>query len=108
MLDIGFDFTGQKLVTASADGSARCYNATTHSLISKMEGHEGEISKVSQVILTFYSMKKCSIHLLQGNRYFVEKSLKTTPPGEVFLYHIWYPTLNYQRGIPNMAQKYFI
>jgi len=46
VLDIAFDCTGQRLLTASADGTARCYNATTHSLLSKMEGHEGEISKV--------------------------------------------------------------
>ena len=44
---MGFDMTGQYLLTASADATARCYNATTHTLISKFEGHEGEISKVN-------------------------------------------------------------
>lgn len=47
MLDVAFDFTGQHLLTASADSTARCYNAVTHNLVSKFEGHEGEISKVS-------------------------------------------------------------
>ena len=46
VLDVTFDYTGQYLLTASADSTARCYNVTTHQLISKMEGHEGEISKV--------------------------------------------------------------
>ena len=47
VLDVAFDFTGQYLLTASADGTARCYNSITHNCISKFEGHEGEISKVS-------------------------------------------------------------
>lgn len=47
MLDVAFDFSGQYLLSASADGTARVYNATTHQLISKLEGHESEISKVS-------------------------------------------------------------
>jgi WD40 repeat protein len=38
------------LLTASADGTARCYNAVTHQLISRFEGHEGEISKVAYCI----------------------------------------------------------
>ena len=50
VLDIAFDYTGQRLLTASADGTARCYNSTTHSLLSKMQGHEGEISKVSIIL----------------------------------------------------------
>ena len=50
VLDVAFDMTGQFLLTASADGTARCYNAVTHSLVSKFEGHEGEISKVSSVV----------------------------------------------------------
>ena len=49
VLDVQFDATGQYLLTASADGTARCYNTTTHQLESKMEGHEGEISKVRSV-----------------------------------------------------------
>ena len=47
VLDVTFDYTGQYLLTASADSTARVYNAFTHNLISKLEGHEGEISKVS-------------------------------------------------------------
>ena len=46
VLDVGFDFTGQYLLSASADGTGRIYNATTHQLISKLHGHAGEISKV--------------------------------------------------------------
>ena len=45
---MAFDFTGQYLLSGSADSTARVYNATTHQLISKLEGHEGEISKVKQ------------------------------------------------------------
>ena len=48
VLDVTFDYTGQYLLTASADSTARCYNVTTHQLISKLEGHEGEISKVKK------------------------------------------------------------
>ena len=51
VLDVSFDYTGQHLLTASADGTGRCYNALTHNLVSKFEGHEGEISKVSVFIL---------------------------------------------------------
>jgi len=54
VLDIAFDYTGQRLLTASADGTARCYNSTTHSLLSKMEGHEGEISKVRFFLIFEY------------------------------------------------------
>ena len=32
----------------TADSSARVFNATTHQCVAKLEGHEGEISKVSQ------------------------------------------------------------
>ena len=46
VLDVAFDYTGQHLLTASADATARCYNAVNHNLITKFEGHEGEISKV--------------------------------------------------------------
>jgi dynein assembly factor with WDR repeat domains 1 len=46
VLDVAFDYTGQYLLSASADSTARVYNATTHQLVSKLEGHEGEISKV--------------------------------------------------------------
>jgi len=32
-------------VTASADGIARVYNVYTGALLTKLEGHEGEISR---------------------------------------------------------------
>ncbi|NWT87036.1 DAW1 factor, partial [Lanius ludovicianus] len=47
VLDVCFDYAGQRIATASADGSARVYNAETKQCIAKLEGHEGEISKVS-------------------------------------------------------------
>jgi len=60
VLDVGFDFTGQYLLSASADGTGRIYNATTHQLISKLQGHEGEISKV-----TYAASDLCSVqHLI--------------------------------------------
>ena len=46
VLDVAFDYTGQYLLTASADSTAQVFNASTHQLLSKLEGHEGEISKV--------------------------------------------------------------
>jgi len=49
VLDVAFDYTGQYLLSASADSTARVYNATTHQLITKLEGHEGEISKVGDM-----------------------------------------------------------
>ncbi|NWI44718.1 DAW1 factor, partial [Picathartes gymnocephalus] len=47
VLDVCFDYAGQCIATASADGSARVYNAATKQCIAKLEGHEDEISKVS-------------------------------------------------------------
>lgn len=62
VLDVAFDYTGQMLLTASADGTARCYNAVSHNLISKFEGHEGEISKVK-------NMKQFSVSIWHQNIY---------------------------------------
>ncbi|NXR18629.1 DAW1 factor, partial [Cinclus mexicanus] len=47
VLDVCFDYAGQRIATASADGSARVYNAGTKQCIAKLEGHEDEIAKVS-------------------------------------------------------------
>ncbi|NXA68971.1 DAW1 factor, partial [Mohoua ochrocephala] len=47
VLDVCFDYAGQRIATASADGSARVYSAETKQCIAKLEGHEDEISKVS-------------------------------------------------------------
>ncbi|NWR49774.1 DAW1 factor, partial [Regulus satrapa] len=47
VLDVCFDYAGQRIATASADGSARVYDAGTKQCIAKLEGHEDEISKVS-------------------------------------------------------------
>lgn len=46
VLDVTFDYTGQYIATCSADGTGRVYNSTSHQCICKLEGHEGEISKV--------------------------------------------------------------
>ena len=50
VLDVSFDLSGRYLLTGSVDSTARVYNATTHQLVSKLMGHEGEISKVSYFI----------------------------------------------------------
>jgi dynein assembly factor with WDR repeat domains 1 len=56
VLDIAFNSTGTlylfillgtRLVTASADSTARVYNVHTGECISDLKGHSGEISKVS-------------------------------------------------------------
>ncbi|NXT27053.1 DAW1 factor, partial [Syrrhaptes paradoxus] len=47
ILDVCFDYTGQRIAAASSDGSARVYNAETKECIAELEGHGGEISKVS-------------------------------------------------------------
>lgn len=46
VLDVAFDYTGQFIATCSADGTGRVYNSTTQQCVCKLEGHEGEISKV--------------------------------------------------------------
>jgi len=47
VLDISFNSTGTRLVTASADLTARIYNVNTGTCMGILTGHEGEISKVS-------------------------------------------------------------
>lgn len=47
ILDVTFNTTGSKLVTASADGNARVYNTMTGACQAILSGHEGEISKVA-------------------------------------------------------------
>ncbi len=47
ILDVGFNTTGSKLVTASADGNSRVYNTMTGACQAVLAGHEGEISKVA-------------------------------------------------------------
>jgi dynein assembly factor with WDR repeat domains 1 len=47
ILDVAFNTTGSKLVTASADGNARVYNTMTGACHGILAGHEGEISKVT-------------------------------------------------------------
>lgn len=47
VLDICFNATGTRLVTGSADTTARVYNVHTGACIGILTGHEGEISKCS-------------------------------------------------------------
>ena len=47
VLDLTFNATGTRLVTASADGTGRVYNVNTGACIGILTGHEGEISKVA-------------------------------------------------------------
>ncbi len=47
ILDVSFNATGSKLVTASADGNSRVYNTMTGACHAILAGHEGEISKVT-------------------------------------------------------------
>ena len=48
MLDVAFDMTGQHIASASADGTARIYNAAEQRLVARLRGHEGEVSKVCE------------------------------------------------------------
>lgn len=61
VLDVVFDYTGQYIATASADATARVYNAFTHELISKLEGHQSEISKVKMFLYISLCIVDCSI-----------------------------------------------
>lgn len=47
VLDVTFDYTGQNVATASADGTAKLFSTVTQQCIVKLEGHSGEVSKVS-------------------------------------------------------------
>lgn len=46
ILDVSFNATGSKLVTASADGTSRVFNTINGACQAILIGHEGEISKV--------------------------------------------------------------
>ena len=66
MLDACFNSTGNKLATASGDGTARIYNVFTGSCTQVLHGHEGEISKIcfnpqGTKVLTASSDKTCKI-----------------------------------------------
>ena len=66
VLDVTFDYTGQYLLTASADSTARLYNVATQQMMAKLEGHEGEISKVSdlRIMLIRVTLCRCGIMML--------------------------------------------
>lgn len=46
ILDVSFNATGSKLLTASADGTCRVFNTINGACQAILIGHEGEISKV--------------------------------------------------------------
>ena len=76
VLDVSFDLSGHYLLTASADSTARVYNATTHQLISRLVGHEGEISKVIFIeFLTFIT--QVINYLLIHKNYFTIRSVNS-------------------------------
>ena len=69
VLDVGFDFTGQYLVSASLDGTGRVYNALTQQPISILEGHENEVSKVARFFNAYWcSFMVCSWQSKTQNR----------------------------------------
>jgi dynein assembly factor with WDR repeat domains 1 len=48
VLDIAFDYKGQRLATASSDATACIWDVhSDFKLLAKMEGHREEVSKVS-------------------------------------------------------------
>ena len=50
VLDIAFDYKGQRLATASSDATARVWDVhSDFKLLAKMEGHKEEVSKVSEI-----------------------------------------------------------
>uniref|UniRef100_A0A8C1DKZ5 Dynein assembly factor with WD repeat domains 1 n=1 Tax=Cyprinus carpio carpio TaxID=630221 RepID=A0A8C1DKZ5_CYPCA len=46
VLDVCFNYAGQLIATASADGTSRVFSAETFQCLCQLEGHKGEISKV--------------------------------------------------------------
>jgi len=46
VLDVAFDPFGELLVTGSSDGTARCYDAKTLTLLSIMDEHCKAVTKV--------------------------------------------------------------
>lgn len=49
ILDVSFNATGSKIVTASADWTSRVFNTITGACQAVFHGHRGEISKVTEV-----------------------------------------------------------
>lgn len=63
---MAFDATGNKIVSASTDGTARLYNTMTGACLHVLSGHEGEISKVAfnphgSKVITASSDKTCRL-----------------------------------------------
>ena len=66
ILDVSFNTTGSKLVTASADHSSRVYNTTTGACHAILAGHEGEISKVGWCLVVVYWLFRAVLRFLCG------------------------------------------
>ena len=45
-MDVAINLTGSRIATASADMTARIYDAHSFECLATLSGHEGEISKV--------------------------------------------------------------
>ena len=50
VLDVTFNFTGQLLASASADGTVRVYDTKSFECVSTLAGHESEVSKARSYI----------------------------------------------------------
>lgn len=71
ILDVSFNATGSRLVTASADGTSRVFNTMNGACQAILIGHEGEISKVSLGVLCagFRLAQRAGVHREQGWRH---------------------------------------
>ena len=51
MLDVAFNASGNRIASASADGTVRVYDAASFECIAILTGHESEVSKVRKMSL---------------------------------------------------------
>ncbi|CAM9437177.1 unnamed protein product, partial [Discosporangium mesarthrocarpum] len=78
ILDVSFNATGSKLVTASADGTSRVFNTINGACQAILMGHDGEISKAP---FAFHISQVCFNP--QGTRILTASSDKTARLWEV-------------------------
>ena len=79
ILDVSFNTTGSRLVTASADGNARVYNTGTGACQAILAGHEGEISKVTfnPQVIQFRLCTNGNVLIDQGSKILTASSDKS-------------------------------
>lgn len=76
VLDVAFDYTGRRVATASSDGTAKIWDATTnYKMLALIVGHTDEVSKVCMSQGNHFR-KKYSFFYLQ---------ICFSPPGGVVL-----------------------